>query len=72
MLTQVPAAVHNATLSRVRELLKREFDIDYTGKVLCGYTGVDKFYDKQHFGRIARLQVRALQLFVLVRLVLLY
>jgi hypothetical protein len=63
----VPAAVHNATLPRVREWLKREFDIDYTGKVLCGYTGVDKFFDKEHFGRIARLQVLAQQLFVPVK-----
>jgi len=46
---QVPPAVHNQTLPLVRAMLKRDFDIDYTGVPLTGYTGADKFFDKKFY-----------------------
>jgi len=56
---QVPPAVHNQTLPRVRAMLKREYGIDYVGKALDGYTGVDKFYDKAHAAELELIQDRA-------------
>ena len=55
----VPEDVRNQTLPRVRDLMKREYGIDFRGVPLDGYTGVDRFFDKQfyiHRGRRQREQ----------------
>ena len=46
---QVPDAVCNQTLPLVAAMLKRNYDIDFKGVPLDGYTGINKFYDIEYY-----------------------